>query len=389
MGKLTIKETFMSPPKMHILAIMLLISAMAGIAAADDPFARIRSENEVKKQKLIADVTTALGQAGKLESSDPVQARDVLRSAQAKLESDFLLPQTERQRLLANVANRLTIINDAVRAKQRDEDLAAEKAAVKLQQQINERPPQPKRDPNDVANNFISGAKGGLDANASDRNLREKRFLDTQRDLDYSATQITEQPITERFLAISEMRKPKLSKQEQHVMKMLNSTLTVNLENASFKEVIEYLQERTEMAILVDEGSLREVGVEYSDPASIKYPKLTVRTILRKVLADKGLTYFVKEGAVHVVSIQRARENMVVRTYPISELLAVNPAYGPFFGRAVMYQQVQQLINSIQLSVDPAIWQQGGNITFVEAPLPALIIRAPAEFHYSMPGYGG
>jgi len=379
----------MSPNKLvlGLIAVVFVASSLQCNVRADE-FGRIRAENEVAKQKLLRDVEAALALARKFEASDPLQARDAIRSAQSKLEADSLLPKSERDRLLSTLSNRLVIVNDAVRSKQRDDELAAQREAKNLEQQFKQPPSSPVRNPSEVASGRINDGKLALDANYMDRIRQETGRNNVQRDLDHAASQITEERITQHFINVTDRRKPRLSKEEQHVMKMLNSTMSIDFTNARFKEVIEYLQERTEMPIILDEGSLRDAGVQYDDPVTFKAPKVQVRTILRKVLGDRGLSYFVKEGAIQVVTIQQARETMVVRTYPVGELINVNPAFGPFMGRAIMYQQVQQLINTVQASMDPTIWQQGGSIQFLEAPVPTLVIRAPAELHYSLSKFG-
>jgi hypothetical protein len=83
---------------------------------------------------------------------------------------------------------------------------------------------------------------------------------------------------------------------------------------------------------------------------------------------------------------------MTVRSYPISDLVegSFGQQFGPFVARAQMLNNAQNLINLIQNSVDPSIWQAnggGGSITFYE-PTRTLIIRAPTEFHYQFGGLG-
>ena len=55
-----------------------------------------------------------------------------------------------------------------------------------------------------------------------------------------------------------------------------------------------------------------------------------------------------------------------------------------------MYQGVQQMMDLIVNTVEPASWQVNGGwgtISFHE-PSMSLIIRAPAEFHYQFGGGG-
>src|SRR5581483_11986329 len=125
---------------------------------------------------------------------------------------------------------------------------------------------------------------------------------------------------------LSEIRKqtvgPHLTPKEVALLRTLNSTLSVDFRDVSFKDVLGYLQDKTGLAIIVDNGSLRDAMIDYDEEkVTFKANKVTVRTILRKILADRGLAYVLKEGTVQVVTNQRAREMMVVRTYPINDLV--------------------------------------------------------------------
>ena len=182
-------------------------------------------------------------------------------------------------------------------------------------------------------------------------------------------------------------RQQKLTAKEKALLKMLNSTLSVDFKDTTLKEALELIQEKTNNAlpIFLDEGSLKEANIESDEPVTFKVRKATVRTILKKILADKGLTYVIKEATIQVVTPQKAREMMVVRTYPVGDLLGSNNPFLDPFG----FQQlaaINALINVIKTTIEPSIWEQGGTITFF--PPGSLIIRAPAELHYQM-GFGG
>jgi hypothetical protein len=192
---------------------------------------------------------------------------------------------------------------------------------------------------------------------------------------------------------ISERGKQKLTTKEVALLKALNSTLSVDFDKKRLSLVIELLQDKAGLTILVDESSLKDANVDlYEDTVTFKVNKVTVRTILKKILADRGLTYVIREGMVSVVTQQKAREMMVVRAYPINDLVATNDPifWGPIFNRAFMLQNAQMIINMIQSSVEPSQWNVNGgpaSITFHE-PTMSLVIRASAEMHFQMGGAG-
>src|SRR5262249_17371567 len=152
---------------------------------------------------------------------------------------------------------------------------------------------------------------------------------------------------------------------------------------------IDYLMEKTGQTIVLDPDSLKEAMVEYDDPVTFKGKKLTVRTILKKVLADRGLTYIIQEGTIQVVTPQRARETLVTRAYPVGDLASsLDMRFPPLVRRLQMLQNVAQLIDLIQNTVEPSSWQANGGlgtISFYE-PTMSLVIRQTAEMHYQLGG---
>lgn len=202
-----------------------------------------------------------------------------------------------------------------------------------------------------------------------------------------SASDIDPQRITPAFIATAGRGKVKLSKAEVELLAVLDSPLNVEFDKTRLKEAIELLQDKGKgkLKLFFDEASLKEAGVEYDDPVTFKAKNVTFRTVLKKVLADRGLTYIIKEGAVQVITPAKARETHVTRVYSLDGLLAPgNPSFGQFANRVQMYQQMAGFVQLITETVDPGSWLvNGGNasITFYEAGR-ALIIKGPAEMHY-------
>jgi len=369
------------------LAVCLVSIFLVGQVRADD-LDRIKAQNELKAQKLIAEVNAALAQSRTME---PIEAREALRKVLGRLEDDLTLTERQRTSLMQQVRNRLRAVIQAARVQEEADDAAAKKEVVKSRPGDRtitgggERQGSGKA--SDTAKDFIKNAKDRLDTVKNSKSRKEKGLLDNQAEIDRSASMVMEQRITPRFIAASERRQQKLTAKEKALLKMLNSTLSVDFKDTTLKEALELIQEKTNNAlpIFLDEGSLKEANIESDEPVTFKVRKATVRTILKKILADKGLTYVIKEATLLVVTPQKAREMMVVRTYPVGDLLGSNNPFLDPFG----FQQlaaINALINVIKTTIEPSIWEQGGTITFF--PPGSLIIRAPAELHYQM-GFGG
>src|SRR5207244_788546 len=115
----------------------------------------------------------------------------------------------------------------------------------------------------------------------------------------------------------------------------------------------------------------------------------TIQTILKAILANNRLTYMIKEASIHVMTPAKTKDYLVVRSYPIADLLGgTDPRFGPYIARAQQAQAAYVLMQIIVQNVDPASWQANGGtgtITF-EPNSMALIIRNTAEWHYQMTG---
>lgn len=384
-----------------ILSIGVVLALSAPLAAQDD-LNRILERDKIAAQKLQGEANYALAQSRVLERTNPARAAELLQDALAKVRGALELPAADRARLLQLLQARLREVTAVAQSRARAEEAAAGRAALKVQQEEREREPArsaphattPNQGPAGIAGNIIESRKAQLSALDKGKNERAARNQDVLADVQRRAVQINGPlELPKDWARISERGKPKLTSKEVALLKALNSTLSINFDKTRLSLVIEHLQDKAGLTILVDGASLKDASVDlYEDTVTFKVSKVTVRTILKKILADRGLTYVIKEGMVQVVTQQKAREMMVVRAYPINDLVATNDPifWGPILNRAFMLQNAQMIINMIQSSVEPSQWNINGgpgSITFHE-PSMSLVIRASAEMHYQMAGSG-
>jgi hypothetical protein len=254
----------------------------------------------------------------------------------------------------------------------------------------------------DTAKSIIDQRKSALDKSTQQKNDAAKGFSGVIGSTQKSAIP-NDQPLTlaPNAKEIMAKREVPLNKKEAAVMTSLGKTMTVDFTGKNLRQVIDYLSSQTGLTILPDPASLKEAGADLEDQVNFKSPgPLSVRAILRKVLADRGLSYIVTENGVDVVTIEKARQATVVRVYPIGDLVQpIRPipqfVYDPFTGRlmpalpgqVVTPQQIagQQIVEIVKSSVDPSYWAPAGpgTVTFHEAT-GALIVRASAEIQFQI-----
>jgi len=373
---------------------LFLVLALPWSAVADD-LQDIVERDKIAVQKLVSDVTDALSRARAFEKSDPARSKQWLEDALEKIVNSKELPDEQRTDLRRRVQIRLNEVTRLARNQERAEEEAAKRAADKLKREQQDKSSNGSS-ATETVKKYVSSTKDQIAAADRLRAQRAKGNLGVLSSIEVSATPIDGVVEYPKYWAqLTESRKNfvgnRLTEKEIALLKALNSTLSIDFKELQFKEVIEYLSDKTGLAIIVDDASLKEAMVDYADLVTLKVKKVTVRTILKKVLADRGLAYILKDGTVQVVTAQRARETMVVRSYPIDDLVGGgNQLYGPFVNRSIMLSNVQSLIQTIQNAMDPSLWNTNGgpgSITFSETSR-ALIIRAPAEMHYMFGGGG-
>jgi hypothetical protein len=366
---------------------------LVGLAARADDLERIRNRDKLLLEKLTSDVRTALDESSKLAARDPESARGVLQDAIARVRNSTAGTDEQRADLVQRLQTRMRDINRAADVKRITDEEERRATDDKNRRDPKRLPGVDGPSPADIA---AARIKGGHEQLAAADRLRAERAL-RQNDV-FASIQQSSQPVKgvieypkfwDRILARS---KPNLSPKEVTLLKAMNSTLSVNFDREPLKNVLNYLMEKTGQAILVNEQSLKDANIEYDDPVTFKIEKITVRTILKKILSDRGLTYVIQEGTIQVVTPERARAMMTVRTYPISDLVNSQNAmqaqilYGPFAGQFVRQQNAAAIISMIQNSVDPSMWNVnggGGSITYDDASQ-SIAVRASAELHFML-----
>jgi hypothetical protein len=447
---------------LSIVAGLLLLSAAFGQSAGQrqaDLLDEARRLDQIAAQKTEADIRLALREAQRLTSTDTALAIERLQKALAFLEDDTTLSSARREALKR-------MLKDRIRVTQSEADTAASVAAEQTNKQnraagrrvdeerrhdddakigqtlkrVNElqtegKTEQASREARDLASQYPKNSTAQAadraaltsDQAAKETRLRkerERQLVEAYRDIAKSTTLPSgdiEFPKDWRERTKGRTTTVQLTAKEKSILQALNTTISVSFKNSKLEDVLEYLRTYVGQPILLDREALKELEINYDTPITITIKGAALRTVLRRILGDLGLTYVIKEETIQATSAQRAKDLMVVRRYYIGDLLANMGAVGsvgalpggvanpaqlgtpvPFWnfnsfalGQAAnpqlqamqnmqnMKQVADQIVELIQTSVDTSSWREhGGNgtITF-HAPSMSLIIKQSAEVH--------
>ncbi|MBM3992596.1 MAG: hypothetical protein FJ303_00340 [Planctomycetes bacterium] len=385
----------MSRSILTIVAVFAVFGVASLASAQGVRDAALRQEIAI--QKLMGRVDDAIKASYK---QAPTTAKAALLDLLDDVANSMDLLPTQRAQLRQRLQARLNGVNDTIRSKSSQEPRPGTRDFDRPK--IDRPPTGPSIGASGVAKTWIEPMSRDQKIHADLIRQREAGIQGLNMGIEKSGV-LTDREITfpsywrELTKAREKTVGPQLTDKEVKLLKTLNSVMSVEYDNDKFKAVLNHIQEKTGLAIIVDEGSMRDAMVDYDDPVTFKIGKVSVRTILKKILGDKSLTYIIKEGTIQVMTPKKASEYTVVRTYQVDDLIAPSPQmqmmFGPFVAQAQMQQNAQMLINLIQSTVSPDYWQPNGpgSIVFFP-PTKSLIIRASAEMHYQMssPGlFGG
>jgi hypothetical protein len=242
------------------------------------------------------------------------------------------------------------------------------------------------------AKSVIESRNKSLADSRSDRDTRRDGYNRVTRDVDRSAVAETSTVKFPRdWLEKSKRRGSavKMTAKERAIMTALNKTIDVDFKDFTFSEVLDYLKKTTGLEFATDKRGLDEASVTYETRINLKL-KATTRTVLRKLLSDLGLAYYVKDETVQITSLERARQETTVRTYYIGDLALVTDVRLPLvISQLQMISTVNQIISLVK-TTEPKSWKDydsdaPGTIAFDPITM-TLVIRQTAEFHFMMSG---
>jgi hypothetical protein len=408
-------------------AAAVLLFAAAGLAqppGGQDYLDQVRRREEVARQKVETEVRDGLRDVQKITASNPAGAVERLKGLLTLLESDTALAQDRRDRLQRMVKDRIRVTEQekdaaaaapapkddkaAAAAARRllDEQLAAERERLRKEMEALRQQRQQgadtgkqaadvaRRNPTNPAAQAGSRINSAADQMSAARRAeidRQRGLAGVRRDVDRSSTPPAgDMEFPKDWAERTKGRvvgKP-LTPKEKAILTALSTPVLVNFKNSRFDDVVEYLSTLTGQPIVIDPTALKEAEVTYETPVTLNAKGVQVRTALRTILAELNLAYLIKDETIQITTLQRARETMVVHTYPVADLVVAFRPDRPFFAPPFalpeeLFLNAKDLVQMIQASVDPASWQVNGGLGTIvfHAPSMSLVVKQTAEVH--------
>ena len=181
--------------------------------------------------------------------------------------------------------------------------------------------------------------------------------------------------------------------QEKAILAALDRPMSISIANKPFIEVLDHLRKQTGQSILVDERALYEFNMTYETAINLDLENVSTRTALKRLLSDLGLTYVMKNQAIQITSIGRAKSLLTRREYSAADLLAaLNRGSRKEMTREATYFLLKLLVGMIPELIEPDSWEiqgKGGLGTIVFDPVAfAFFVEQSDEIHFRLSSSG-
>ncbi len=393
-----------------------------------DPIGEARAREKITDQKAESDVKTAIQDAERQAKSNKAKAVQTLKTAQSGIDVSASLSSETRKTLTEMITAKIALIegrplpmdngykaDPAIAAIKNDKKTASEhfSAELKVVNDGIQKIVKLKKDGRDKeAEQEIAALGKSYPNNPAVIRLQEQdgfgsRVEDAKefaRQQDKRITLALNDVARSSLPAIGDIEFPKdwkertknrvtqikLSEKEKKIIEALNKPVTIDWNGKMLEEALQELSNLMDQNLFIDKKSLTDLGLDLSKSVTLQARGVSARTALRQILAAQGLTFVVKDEAIQVVTVEKARDMLVTRAYYLGDLAqGIGPfgnlAAGPLLNFQNTMQNVDVILKSIQSSVDPLCWRPNGpcSITF-HFPSMSIIVRASAEVHSSL-----
>lgn len=174
------------------------------------------------------------------------------------------------------------------------------------------------------------------------------------------------------------------TKTERMLVRSLQKRVTLDYPtDTPITQIIEDLREQTATNILIDENSLRDIGLDTSIETHIVCEKITMRSALRHLLRPHGLIFVLQDEVILITTPDKASEYIITRVYKLEDILikCVDENGVPCYSQA----DNKPIIDLITNTVDPKSWQVVGGVgtceIFMTPRGPLLVVSQSPDVH--------
>jgi hypothetical protein len=140
----------------------------------------------------------------------------------------------------------------------------------------------------------------------------------------------------------------------QRIAAVLDAPTSVAFEDAPLQDVVKLLARQHGISVVIDKKALDDIGVGTDMPVTFNARGIALRSALRTVLRDLGLTYLIRDESLTITTPEEAEGELVTVAYPVTDLVRLRDAQGQ------AWSDFDTFINTITSTIAPVSWDTVG-----------------------------
>lgn len=312
-------------------AVTILKRAYGAVKSTIDAPIDLRQQLGKQLQGVIADVRAQKEVADQKQIH--LQERIAVQESEKRLQEKLSLEDEKLENLIDRVR---ALLHDGERGN--DAAYVEAEAAAEAAQQM-----KPNSGVSSAAR-FNTEASFQLNMAFRLRNLRAEKFLKTLEQVELSHVPFPDEPpvlfpAPEVWKALSERRKQyasvdlhKSSKAEERIAAELDKQTDVDFQDQPLTDVVSFLADFHNIPIIIDTEALTEEGIATDTPVTRTLTGVKLRSALKIILQPLQLSYVIEDEVMKITTINKEKDRLQTRVYPVGDLVVILQAGGGGFG---------------------------------------------------------
>jgi hypothetical protein len=168
---------------------------------------------------------------------------------------------------------------------------------------------------------------------------------------------------------VGEGNSPSVAKIEEALRGQLKSA-GLEFTDTSLEEVVGFIQESYGISVQLDTTALEEEGIDPQEPVTTQLHGISLRSALRIMLKQLGLTYIIQDEVLFITSPTQAEAELITCVYDVRDLMTGPTDVGG----------ADALVDTIVKCVCTETWaKNGGGEATIEYLKPGLLVIAQTQ----------
>ena len=159
---------------------------------------------------------------------------------------------------------------------------------------------------------------------------------------------------TPKAAAQEPLREMTRAEREKRIQEALKSPTECAFNECSLTDVLLYFKHRHKIEVQSDQNAMDHAGVTLESPVTKSLRNVSLRSALRLILKDLGLTYVIQDEVLLITSPEEASNKLKVVFYDITDLVVRQSEKGQW------QEDTDGLVSAIVSSIQSKSWDEVG-----------------------------